>query len=623
MRVSNLKIANFRGVKAADLYFKGHTLLIGGNNVGKSTVCEALDLALGPDRLYRNPPVGEFDFRNAGYLGEDGKSPVPIRIEVVLTDLTETVARQCAANLEFWKDDEKRVLGKGEIDATNQPGIKSCLRLVTIAHYEPDEDNFVAKTVFGNQIEGGEDEARSIPTAVKRSIGFLYLRALRTGSRALSLEHGSLLDIILRMKEVRAGLWEPVRSRLAALNPPIDADAGELGPILDEIEARLGEYISTSGQGRSTRLFVTQLTREHLRKTVSFFLSMCNGEVPIPFQETGTGTLNILVLALLTFIADIKKDNVIFAMEEPEIALPPHTQRRVVDYLMTQTTQCFITSHSPYVIECFAPDGIMRLMRDENGTLMGTPITLPVPMKAKTYKSQLRRSIAEAMLSQGVIVVEGLSDQLALRATAPKMEESNPELFPLDLAGVTIINTEGDGNLATMGGFFKALGILAFAFFDRKGRTPEQLSEIVAAFELAKEITYTGAETMLAAEVPLSRQWEFLEITRAEDSDNSFGIPALRPDEANLKKLAVSVLKGLKGEGGAARLIELCAQTELPPTIVEFLSSVFKRFPRPKRTVPVPQGTTSPESQAGVAAAATAAVAAVDTVQQTQPEDKQ
>ncbi|WP_218565918.1 MULTISPECIES: AAA family ATPase [unclassified Pseudomonas] len=51
MRVINLKIENFRGVKSADLTFDGHTLLVGGNNVGKSTICEALDLVLSPDRL--------------------------------------------------------------------------------------------------------------------------------------------------------------------------------------------------------------------------------------------------------------------------------------------------------------------------------------------------------------------------------------------------------------------------------------------------------------------------------------------------------------------------------------------------------------------------------------------
>ena len=47
MQVSRLTLENFRGSKSADLEFDGHTLLIGGNNVGKSTICEALELALG------------------------------------------------------------------------------------------------------------------------------------------------------------------------------------------------------------------------------------------------------------------------------------------------------------------------------------------------------------------------------------------------------------------------------------------------------------------------------------------------------------------------------------------------------------------------------------------------
>lgn len=53
MRVRRLNIANFRGIFHGEVDFAGHTLLVGGNNVGKSTVCEALDLVLGPERLFR------------------------------------------------------------------------------------------------------------------------------------------------------------------------------------------------------------------------------------------------------------------------------------------------------------------------------------------------------------------------------------------------------------------------------------------------------------------------------------------------------------------------------------------------------------------------------------------
>ena len=80
--------------------------------------------------------------------------------------------------------------------------------------------------------------------------------------------------------------------------------------------------------------------------------------MPIPFQKLGTGTLSTLVFALLSAIAKLKKENIIFAMEEPEISIPPHTQRRIIDYLIKNTTQSFVTSHSPYVIEKFNPEQI-------------------------------------------------------------------------------------------------------------------------------------------------------------------------------------------------------------------------------------------------------------------------
>ena len=126
--------------------------------------------------------------------------------------------------------------------------VERCLRLTTIAKYDPEEDQFIARTIYSGEEVDGEDEPSPVPTRVKRAIGFLYLRALRTGSRALSLERGSLLDIILRMKDVRTGLWERIRKRLAELDPPIDSDATELGPILDEIERRLSDYIQTGDE---------------------------------------------------------------------------------------------------------------------------------------------------------------------------------------------------------------------------------------------------------------------------------------------------------------------------------------------------------------------------------------
>ena len=53
----------------------------------------------------------------------------------------------------------------------------------------------------------------------------------------------------------------------------------------------------------------------------------------------------------------------IFAMEEPEIALSPHTQRRVSRFVLAEMGQAIMTSHSPYVIEQFEPKDIVILDR--------------------------------------------------------------------------------------------------------------------------------------------------------------------------------------------------------------------------------------------------------------------
>ena len=60
MKVAKLTIENFRGIQFAELKFGGHALLVGPNNVGKSTICEALDLVIGPDRLSRLPAIEEY-----------------------------------------------------------------------------------------------------------------------------------------------------------------------------------------------------------------------------------------------------------------------------------------------------------------------------------------------------------------------------------------------------------------------------------------------------------------------------------------------------------------------------------------------------------------------------------
>lgn len=592
MKVVQLKIENFRGIKSADLHFDGHALLVGPNNVGKSTICEALDLVLGPDRLNKFPHVEEFDFYNGKYVEPKADAhadtkPIPIRIEVTLIELSAEVLNRCNGHMEFWHAAEKRLLGQGEAALAIPPIAVPCLRLETVAQYDPEEDEFTAETVYRhspNNTDGGKDTVRR---EIKRLFGFLYLRALRTGSRALSLERGSLLDVLLRLQKVRTGLWEEAIKRLRALD--IEKDAAELQPVLTSIEERL------------TKLYVSQLTREHLRKTMAFFLAMRDDQEEVPFQQAGTGTLNTLVLALLSFIAELKPDSVIFAMEEPEIAVQPHTQRRIADYLLEHTKQAFVTSHSPYVIERFTAENTFLLTRSGNGSINSMCVADATGLKENDYKRYARRGLSECMLGKGVIIVEGTTEFHALPVLARCIEAQDSSLNPLDLAGVTIFDAESDGPIPKFGKFFQALGLKTFGFYDLKPqRSADEKKRFADVLDINLEHPYKGFEQMLAQEVPVTRLRDFVAgLLTSGVVAAHYGIPPVPPaDEATARKLVQQLLSSAKGAGWASRLLEECQPNELPPTAVGFLKSIYALYPAPTLTPAVPPPPSPPPSAA-------------------------
>ncbi|MDT0167332.1 AAA family ATPase, partial [Actinotalea sp. AC32] len=357
MRVRLLTIKNFRGVRHGEVQFEQHTLLVGGNNVGKSTVCEALDLVLGPERLYRRPVVDEHDFYRGQYLNDDG-SGVEIQVEAVLVGLSDEQRRRFGMSyLRRWDEAVGEFVDEqpGGLARADEPTVTWALPVMFIGRYEPEEDDFVGDTFFSHPLPDPEtlDEAERAALGAgrsrftrehKRLCGFVFLRTLRTGSRALSLQRGSLLDTILRLApEGSAQMWQDTLEALRMLDPAI----GEIDKLKDmraKIRDNMGRFVNLKGGDDATAFFASDLTREHLREVVRLFVATKPSEYPVPFARQGTGSINMLVFALLSIIAELKgQQNVIFAMEEPEIALPPHTQRRVTKFVLHEMGQSIVT----------------------------------------------------------------------------------------------------------------------------------------------------------------------------------------------------------------------------------------------------------------------------------------
>ncbi len=134
----------FQGIKDASILLNGNNVFVGDNNSGKSTIFEALDLVMGPDRLAKHPVINEHDFYVGEYM-QDG-APVKITIEVVVANLNEEQLRHFANNIEQWNTTTKSLLEGPPAGATNNENVIPALRLTFIGNYDPEEDDFVGQT---------------------------------------------------------------------------------------------------------------------------------------------------------------------------------------------------------------------------------------------------------------------------------------------------------------------------------------------------------------------------------------------------------------------------------------------------------------------------------------------
>ena len=202
-------------------------------------------------------------------------------------------------------------------------------------------------------------------------------------------------------------------------------------------------------------------------------------------------------------------------------------------------------------------------------------------LKDNDYKRFSRSGLSECMLGRAAIVVEGVTELHAMPIIARRMEENDPNLQPLDIAGVAFFDADGESNMPKFGKFFKTLGLRTFAFYDldyKKKRKAEQAQALAENFEINVEHAYKGFEDLLVAEVPVDRLWSFLESLKANGEHGNIAIPDARPPDDAVKAVAKEALGGNKGAGWSARLLEKCEFNELPATATQFLASVFALF---------------------------------------------
>lgn len=144
-------------------------------------------------------------------------------------------------------------------------------------------------------------------------------------------------------------------------------------------------------------------------------------------------------------------------MEEPEIALPSHIQKRVVLNVIEKSTQALFTSHSPYVLEEFDANQILVVSR-VNGIMDIAPAGMPTAVKPKAYQDELRRRFCESLLSRRVLIAEGRTELDVYSCAARKLQRLHPSLsLSFELLGISLVTANTDTQVEPLGHYYRNL----------------------------------------------------------------------------------------------------------------------------------------------------------------------
>ncbi len=306
---------------------------------------------------------------------------------------------------------------------------------------------------------------------------------------------------------------------------------------------------------------------------------------------------------MLSQIAE-DKQNVIFAMEEVETAIPPYAQKRIVHELRKLAAQSIVTSHSPYVLEEFKLDETVILSRDNAGTLTQAQIALPDSVKHKRYRQEFRTRFCEGLLSRRVLIAEGATEASAFPVAARRLSELNSATYSsIEALGICIIDAGTESQIADLAGLYKGLGKRTFGLCDK------QTDPAKAAIEAQVERLFMHDEKGIEDLILKDTTQEALErFSNAIDWPPH--ILGKYPDaKANLIPALKEYFSWAKGNWGIADFLGQCSEAEIPSWIRDAcitLKAICDPPPAPALPAP-PAPPASPaenDGQAGLGPAA-------------------
>jgi len=338
-----IEIKNFRSLRDVTIPLNRTTLLIGENNVGKTTVLEAIRMGL-TRQSRRSSPFDEYDYYSDSMYRDPKESS---GIEILFLFQEEHSGQ--------WSDELIRNLGDlAQISATvDEEGLYS-VYLKIMSLYEESAKDYVFEAQFLNaqrQPLPIKLQGPSLLSNFLTQVPVFYLSALRDISQSFNPK-SSLWSRFVRGLDVPRDELEGIQNQLLELNQRIMESDNQLSRLRASLDA-IKEILPIGSQESVGIQAVPSQAWELLAKA-QVVLKGSGSEMSLPLSRHGQGTQSLSVILLFQAYMEIMLQSAysqtaepILALEEPEAHLHPNAVRAVSKYMNQISCQQIITTHSP------------------------------------------------------------------------------------------------------------------------------------------------------------------------------------------------------------------------------------------------------------------------------------
>ncbi|MGP4060365.1 ATP-dependent nuclease [Halobacillus sp. H74] len=447
MRLKSVGIQNYRTFRDVIFNFSNYGVMVGANNSGKTSVFSLLDKILNPFRSLYYSDFETSDFRD---LDE------PLVVNMVFDYLSETQLSEFKFNL-------KRV----ELEPSQQPeeeGIQVHLKYV--CQYDTSTESFSK-----NLSIIGEDDETGLSEKQRKLFPFIYRGAQRDNRTELKMGRNTFLSRLVDTIDIGNEAKESIQKLIEEASDILSDELKEASELIEKNSKHVIDY-PVKGEGeekRNIRFNLLNLESDKLLNNLEIYIFEAFKSDFEALTKQGLGYQNAIVLAIFkSFATSAIKGNMILALEEPELFLPPHSQRALArDFKeLSVDNQILIATHSPSFMLNTNPKDIIILRKSFSGSTTVSQFDQEAtPKELEWFSKRVNAINGEAFFSNVVCLVEGETEEGSLNELSYKLDIENAD-FSFDKYGVTVLNCGGKTKIKEFNRLVKYFSLPTVALID-------------------------------------------------------------------------------------------------------------------------------------------------------------